>query len=306
MTTAIDLFAGAGGFTEGAIAAGVDVILAANHWRASVDIHAANHPGIRHSCQDLQQADFGAFPDHDIMLAAPACQGHSTAGQPGRKMIRAVADTHQADRNTAWAIIAAAEAKRPRTILVENVTAFYRWALYPAWRSCLETLGYTVAEHRLDAADFGVPQNRKRAIITARIGEALDIVNPGMPHAAFAPHVDWDADGMAPVAGKPIGARRRVEAGRARGLGDRFITHYGWSGHRGRELDRPIGTITTKIAWGVVDGDDMRMLTIDEHRRAMGFRADYQLPATKKEAVRMLGNAIAPTFARALVEQAAA
>lgn len=45
---AIDLFAGAGGFSTGAKMAGCAVVWAANHWRAAVDIHASNHPDTAH------------------------------------------------------------------------------------------------------------------------------------------------------------------------------------------------------------------------------------------------------------------
>ena len=54
MTRAIDLFAGAGGFTLGATRAGVDVVWAANHWKDAVAVHANNHPTIAHECQDLR------------------------------------------------------------------------------------------------------------------------------------------------------------------------------------------------------------------------------------------------------------
>lgn len=76
---AIDLFAGAGGFSTGAAMAGCNVVWAANHWQAAVDVHAANHPGTEHACQDLQQADWRNVPGHDLLLASPACQGHSPA-----------------------------------------------------------------------------------------------------------------------------------------------------------------------------------------------------------------------------------
>jgi len=76
---AVDLFAGAGGFSTGAVAAGCTVAWAANHWPTAVQWHTANHPGTAHACQDLQQADFRDAPPHDILLASPACQGHSPA-----------------------------------------------------------------------------------------------------------------------------------------------------------------------------------------------------------------------------------
>jgi DNA (cytosine-5)-methyltransferase 1 len=79
---AVDLFAGLGGFTEGATRAGVQVVWAANHWKAAVDVHARNHPHTDHACQDLRQADWGSVPAHDLLLASPACQGHSRTCRP--------------------------------------------------------------------------------------------------------------------------------------------------------------------------------------------------------------------------------
>ena len=111
---AIDLFAGAGGFTAGATSAGAQVLWAANHWPAAVETHRENHPGVLHSCQDLTQADFGQVPDHDLLMASPACQGHAKARGVERPH-------HDALRSTAWAVIACVEAKRPANVIVENV-----------------------------------------------------------------------------------------------------------------------------------------------------------------------------------------
>jgi DNA (cytosine-5)-methyltransferase 1 len=74
---AVDLFAGWGGFTLGANQAGLDVVYAANHWQTAVDVHERNHPNAVHACQDLRQADWSALPAYDVLLASPACQGHS-------------------------------------------------------------------------------------------------------------------------------------------------------------------------------------------------------------------------------------
>ena len=60
---AIDLFAGAGGFSTGAQMAGCRVVWAANHWQAAVDVHASNHPGTAHACQDLHQTDWRTVPE---------------------------------------------------------------------------------------------------------------------------------------------------------------------------------------------------------------------------------------------------
>ena len=57
---AVDLFAGAGGFSTGAVAAGCTVAWAANHWPTAVEWHTANHPETVHACQDItfQRVDY--------------------------------------------------------------------------------------------------------------------------------------------------------------------------------------------------------------------------------------------------------
>lgn len=309
-TEAVDLFAGLGGFTLGAEDAGVRVRMALNHWQDAVELHERNHPGVVHVTQDAMQYDFTLTPDHSLLLAAPACQGSSCAGQPGRARKQGRARTHDKDRNTAWAVVFAAEVCRPRTIVVENVPQMRRWALWDVWLSAFQALGYSVRCELFDCADFGVPQRRSRIVVTMRHeGEAPRVHSPQLAHVPASSFVQL---------GLPDAPRRwkRVKdaaeqpgnviaRGRADGLGDTFLIHYGWKGHRGRSLDLPIRTITTKVHWGLVEGDRYRMLTVDELRAAMGFPADYQVPSHKVTATRMLGNAIPPPFARAIVEAAA-
>lgn len=286
---AIDLFAGIGGFSEGARLAGIDVVWAANHWPAAVDMHAANHPGTAHACQDLQQADWTQVPAHDLLLASPACQGHSRARGSDKPH-------HDATRSTAWAVVSALECHRPAFGVVENVPEFLQWALFPAWCEALKALGYSVATHVLDAADAGVPQHRVRMILVlARRRAPLTLTLPKRPHVPAACIIDFDAGKWSPIhrPGRSNATLARVAAGRHM-HGERFLTAYYGNERGGRSLQRPIGTITTVDRWAVIDGDRMRMISVAEARRAMGFRDSYQLPVRPRDAMKMLGNAVCP------------
>jgi len=77
---AIDLFAGAGGFTEGATQAGVHVVWAANHWALAVEAHALNHPATEHACQDLRQADWTALPHASVGVQRRIAKGRRNCG----------------------------------------------------------------------------------------------------------------------------------------------------------------------------------------------------------------------------------
>jgi DNA (cytosine-5)-methyltransferase 1 len=295
---AVDLFAGAGGFTEGARIAGVHVAWAADHWKAAVKCHEANHPETEHSCQDLHQADWRVVPAHDILLASPPCQGFSKARGKDRPH-------HDTMRSTAWAVVSCAEYHRSAAVLVENVPDFRDWTLYPSWEDAMGRLGYAVAFHLVDAADHGVPQHRKRLFIVCTQSKApLRLSLPKRPHTPIASVLDWDGGAWSPIdkPGRAAATLRRIEVGRAE-FGSRFVAPYygGGSGLQGRSIDRPIGTITTRDRWSVIDGDRMRMLSVPEACAAMGFRQDYILPKVKKSAMHMLGNAVCPPVAADLL-----
>ncbi len=299
---AIDLFAGAGGFTAGASQAGAAVVWAANHWQLAVDVHEANHPEAAHVCQDLRQADWAQIPDFDLLLASPACQGHSTGGQPGRKHSARARRQHDRDRATAFAVVDCADVCEPDYLVVENVPAFRRWRLYDGWLGMLRSLGYALEEHLVDAASLGVPQERTRLfIVGTRAGlRAPQLVLPDVARRGIEDVLDHEASGWAPVSSKPEGVQARVAKGRAN-HGRRFITQH-VTGHPGRALERPIGTITTAGShWHLVDGEQIRALTPRELARASGFSDDFRLPAGTSHATKMIGNAVCPPVAEWLV-----
>ena len=229
---AIDLFAGAGGFSTGAVAAGCRVVWAANHWQAAVECH------------------------------------------------------------------------RPPLALIENVPAFTRWSLFPAWCSALHALGYAVAPHVVDCADLGVPQHRERVFIALTRSRApVTLRLPRHDHVPASAIVDFSAGRWSPIerSGRAAATLARIARGREQ-HGERFLTSYYGATTGGRGLDRPIGTITTRDRWAVIDGDRMRMLLVDEAREAMTFRRDYVLPANGRTAMHMLGNAVPPLAAQRVIE----
>jgi DNA (cytosine-5)-methyltransferase 1 len=293
---AIDLFAGWGGMTEGATQAGVNVVWAADYWALAVETHAANHPATEHVCQDLRQADWTAVPEYDVLLASPACQGHSEAAQPRR--FGDVAERHDALRATAWAVVDCAEVTRPRAVVVENVVPFRRWVMFDLWCEALRTLGYTVDVRTVSASRCGVPQRRDRLFVLATRGHVVREI-PQRDEVPFGPCVEWAAGRWRPVAEASPGARVRFEAARSR-FGRALVQHV--TGHRGVPLSQPIRTITTKDQWCVLDEDRYRPLTIREYARGMGFRDSYRWPqASRSDTIKGLGNAVPPGMAREVV-----
>jgi DNA (cytosine-5)-methyltransferase 1 len=293
LRTAVDLFAGLGGNSLGAQLAGLRVVVAANHWSAAVEAHHKNHPDTEHLCQDLQQADFTKWPDHDVMLSSPCCQGYSHSRGRDRPH-------HDASRSTAWAVVSCTEAKRPKAVVVENVPEFAKWQLYPLWRRCLEELGYRLSEQVLNAADLGVPQDRRRLFVVGvrrdMSREAITIPPGNHPHVPASTILS--AEGRwSPILkpGRALRTLRQILNGR-RKLGGRFLIPYfgSGSGLQGRSLDRPIGTLRTRDSYALVDGPLMRMLTAPEYLRGQGFPASYRLTGDHKTDVMLIGNATSP------------
>ena len=313
---AIDLFAGAGGFSTGANLAGVPVLWAANHWQAAVDCHAANHPNTIHVQQDLQEADWTQVPQARILLASPACQGFSQNGQPARKgtggsvrpAAHAAQQKSQRDRNTSMAVLSAADTLRPEFLAIENVPDMMRWEAFDAYLGMLHAYGYQTHTQVIRATAYGGAQERDRLVITARLGHAAPVLAPSHGHAARTIAECLEPDDAAHHRWKPIVSksdRMRVRVQKAqREAGSRCL----WanvSESSGRPLDGHFPTATTKSIgqWYIIDGDRMRTLSVREMARSMSLPESYILPKQKALAGAMIGNAIDVRMAQGIVEQ---
>lgn len=162
-TTAIDLFAGAGGATQGLKDAGIRVVAAIENDADAVRTYAANHPRVRLEPENIEGVDPVALRESlglrlgDLFLitACPPCQGFSTLGLGNR----------DDPRNELVAQVSRyAEAFRPAVVLVENVPGLKTDHRFRALTDELESLGYQCRSYILDAAEFGVPQQRRRLI----------------------------------------------------------------------------------------------------------------------------------------------
>lgn len=317
MTTAADLFAGLGGTSTGATLAGVDVAWAANHNPAAIEWHRANHPDTVHLCQDLAELDWSSVPQVEVLLASPACQGFSTAGQPARKGTggshkpdaSTLQKKQQRDRNTAWAVLAAADTLRPRAITVENVVKFQHWVCFPAWCAVLEALGYAVRVHTLNARNFGGAQDRVRTVVTASQGAPIELPDSnGAPARTIADCLDPDdcADNRwRPIDSLP--ARMRPLIAKAKNQAGARCFWANVSQSRGRDLEDVFPTSTTGSGsqWNLIDGDRCRVINPRELARSMSFPETYALPTNRTLAGKLIGNAVDVNLARFMVEAVA-
>ncbi len=317
-----DLYAGLGGFSEGAKQAGVRVRMASNHNTDAIYWHEANHLGTVHLKQDIQQMDFSLLPDlsEGILIASPCCQGYSTGGQPAAKGtggnsrpdVALIKRKHDADRATSWAVLAAMDAARPAALIVENVKQFLAWDLFGGWRSIIETsLGYHFRIHVLDARGFGSAQARTRVVITAGRDRPFDIdsgdviANAGRIGDCLDPD-DHPGNRWTDLTRKSARMLPRMRKAQNEAGARCFWNNVSESS--GRPLDAPFPTVTTKSAGQMylLDGDRGRILNSRELARAQSFPDTYALPKNRELAGVLIGNAIDVSMARGVIGQLAA
>lgn len=292
----IDLFCGFGGFSQGAKAAGCDVVWAGDFWDRAIETHLLNHPDAAHVHADLLDYDWGKIPKYDIMIGSPECKFYSTASQPKRSGCKLNSQL------CPWAVVDCAEETGPLAFIVENVPQIVQWGRYGKWKGMLEKLGYHVQEHVLSAHHFGVPQKRARVFIVGT-KRSVHLSFNKLPTHGFGPLIDWDIGSWRDIRAARPRAQERILAAQKR-WGERFLIQH-VTGHKGLPLSEPIRTITTQDQWAVVRGDKYRSLTARETARGMGFDDDYlwDRKMSKREAVTGFGNAVCPPVAEMLIRK---
>lgn len=157
---AIDLFAGAGGLSLGLKKAGWDVRVALEFNPIAIETHRKNMPEVLHLCDDIRDIDFRDYEGTiDLVAGGPPCQPFSVSGkQLGKYDLRDMVPE----------FVRAVRDCRPRAFLMENVHGLTTSRFLPYLEERIEelkALGYDVSWQVLNAADYGIPQNRLRLFV---------------------------------------------------------------------------------------------------------------------------------------------
>lgn len=180
----LDLFSGAGGIAEGFRSAGFQIVGGIDSWAPAVETFSANFPeavGIEADLRKMTATDVTAEIDGkiDIIVGGPSCQGFSTSGGLSRATGRDSSDP----RNKLFLnYVDLVEDLEPSWIVFENVPGLL---LYDQGRVALEIvaafreIGYSLLPVILLAADYGVPQLRRRLFfIGNRTGSEVSFPEP--------------------------------------------------------------------------------------------------------------------------------
>jgi len=157
----IDLFAGAGGFTLGFVQTGKFEPVFANDFNAyAAKTYNANFGDhcVHGDINDLLENPSIRLPRVDIVIGGPPCQGFSLLnkqreGDPRKELWRAFLDV--------------VRRVKPAVFVMENVPELLASQEFQRIKTTAVDLGYVINQKILNAADFGVPQRRKRAIVLA-------------------------------------------------------------------------------------------------------------------------------------------
>ena len=175
----IDLFAGVGGLSLGFENCGFDVILANEYDESIAAAYSKNHPSTKMIVGDITALDlqevFGSLSGKvDVVIGGPPCQGFSQKGQ--RKTI------HD-ERNFLFKYyVKVVDLVKPKYFLMENVpnlltaeNGYFKKEI----EELFNNMGYSLNMGVLNASDYGVPQNRRRAIIIGKLnGDAPHLPAP--------------------------------------------------------------------------------------------------------------------------------
>lgn len=169
----IDLFCGAGGLSYGFESAGFNILVGIDNDAKALETFELNHKNAKSICGDITQIHYEAdirplIGDKtvDVIIGGPPCQGMSLSGP--RKF--------DDPRNKLYlSYIRLVDEIRPKMFVIENVpglVGLFGGKIKDSIVQKFEEMGYAIQYRILCAADYGVPQTRRRVVfVGSRIGE---------------------------------------------------------------------------------------------------------------------------------------
>lgn len=174
--TAIDLFSGCGGLTQGLKQAGFRVIGSVENDTLAIETYKANHKRVVVWGQDICGLSVAEVMRRlklrrgqlDLLAGCPPCQGFS--------MMRTLNGRYapvDSRNDLVFQLVRFVRGLRPKAVMMENVPGLARDKRIHRVIEELERLGYRCRHAVLDAADYGVPQRRRRLILLAGRGKEI-------------------------------------------------------------------------------------------------------------------------------------
>lgn len=271
----VDLFAGPGGWDEGLRHLDVDDVVGIElDGDACATGEAAGHKRMQ---EDVSTFPAEEFAGAEGLIASPPCQDWSSAGRAGSSGTKELVSE----------VLRWARAVTPDWIACEQVRDVL--PLWEDYAAVLQAEGYRTWTGLVNAADYGVPQHRWRALLLAR----RDGGTPTLPTATHAAQATLDGRDPWLTMEDALPWRGTLDR---RNNGAPII-----------RTNRPSPTVTgTGIGTGQwlyrPDGGEARAVTIEEGAVLQTFSALYPWQgSSKKSQGTQVGNAVPPLLAAAVL-----
>lgn len=333
----IDLFCGIGGFSYGfSMTGNFEVILGADIWNVALNTFKENHFGT-----ELVNEDLTKMPDDywdkykdkvDVIIAGPPCQGFSMIGQR-KKDDR---------RNSLFEeVVRVTKITNPKIVVIENVVGLLSMTTKEGKdvkEQIVEefnNLGYNVKYRVLNAADYGVPQQRKRVIFIITkpdynvefpepryteenyitVGQAIGNVDPNgdeylVPDCDFQKQMAGRKDICNHVrrqSNELVTKRMSFipQGGNWKDIPEELGTGGGTYSNAYKRLDLKKPSVTIKHAAKamIIHPTENRILTVRECARLQSFDDNFVLTGNGSDQHQQLANAVPPLLGKAIAEE---
>jgi DNA (cytosine-5)-methyltransferase 1 len=298
----VSLFSGAGGFDLGFAQAGHEIVWANDMYHDAVETYKLNL-GNHIQCKKIETVEGNDVPDCDIIIGGFPCQGFSIANTK----------RHTDDeRNKLYLeLVRIIKCKRPMFFLAENVkgiTTLANGKIIEMIHQDFANLGYIVKREILNAADFGVPQQRQRIFIAGvRDDIDFDFEFPAKTHNSKG------TDGLQKWVGSGEALATLPDPDKPHKIHNHSYSKYKlrfnkYLGHRTIDPLKPAPTVTARgdDKGGVVvlhHPNNLRRMSCRELAIIQGFPIDYEFFGSQSSVYRQIGNAVPPPLALAIAKQ---
>lgn len=320
--TIVDLFAGVGGLSMGFKDIGFDVVFANDNDEEASQTFIYNHPETKFylgNIKDLDKTKLNKYlgsTEIDVLVGGVPCQSFSMAGYRTTKKEVSLDDPrHYLFRE----FIRVAKILKPKVVIIENVAAIlssHDGKIKDEIISELNSIGYKVDYMVLNAADYGVPQLRKRAVF---IGNNLGTENvfPDKTHTpnnyvsieeAFK-NLPKENHEPTKLNGVVLERVKLIKPGQNwKVLPKELQTGSKHSGAYGRlDPKKPSRTLTTRFdtppGGYVTHPKENRAITVREGARIQSFPDNFIFTGSKTSQYKQVGNAVAVGMSRAIAKK---
>lgn len=302
--TIISLFSGAGGLDLGLIQAGNDVV-----WANDIDSDAVStyKKNINNHIiqEDIKNVDITEIPNAEVVVGGFPCQGFSMAN-----MKRHIDDERNVLYKFFYNVISQ---KQPKFFIAENVKGILslgKGSVVKLIKEDFENAGYIVEIHKVNMADYGVPQHRERVLF---IGQRKDI-STQMQFQFPKPTNSKDGKDGLPIW---VSIKEAIDDLPPIGELDKDPNNYGssyrfiprnFTAHRVTDPTKPSPTILARGngkggVCAIPHYNGERRLSIRESATVQTFPRDFVFCGRMGSCYRQIGNAVPVHFAKILGQE---